>query len=137
MNGVSGVGSRVHLTPEDAESTTGIDERDAKVTIHGYDKRFAQVKEGQQGHFGLWDAASVGHAGYEGVELAEIPAMEHAATASGGSAAGGPISGAIGGLWLGIHELLEAHAKGDAQNAAIRKDYAHVAVIDALNLTDG
>lgn len=126
MSEVSGVGSRVHLRPDDDESTTSIVARDTKVAIRGNDITWRQEKAAQQAHVGVIDALHIGHAGFEGAELS---GAAHAGRA-------GVIGGAVGGLWLGVFEFKEMHEKRDAQATAITRDCAHVAVVGSLALPD-
>lgn len=142
MDGVSGLSSRVRLSPEDDEETQAIVARDTKVTIKGTDGTRAQLKEHQQSveenlaQLGF----HVGHAAVEGAEISGLshPVVHHLFPVNeiGVSSAGASFGAAmvVVGLALGIHELMEAHVKGDAQNAALIKDTAHVAVIGALDL---
>lgn len=126
MSGIEGVGGRVRFTSEEDETTKAIVERDTKVAINGNDKTWSQVKGHQQGAIeSLWNGrGSLEHTVTEITEMSEA--------AEGG--AEGAIAGSVLGLWLGIHELIEAHAKGDEQNVALRKDYAHVAVLGSVDL---
>lgn len=69
MSGIEGIGGRVHLRPEDDETTKAIVERDAKVAISGNDKTWRQTKTEQQSHVGVVDAFHAGHAAFEGAEI--------------------------------------------------------------------
>ena len=57
-------------------------------------------------------AAGTGHTAFEAAEGA---GLVHFGTGVAGAAA--PIVGAAAGLWLGIHELMEAKVKGDEMAA--------------------
>ena len=130
MEAVSGVGSRVHLRPEDDESTRAIVERGTKVTVRGDEATWRELKKEQQGHVGAIGAVHLGHAALEGFEGMEV--LFGGGTIAG--LAGGAI--AVGGLALGLYEMHEAHEKADAQKAALAKDAAHVAIIANLELPE-
>lgn len=147
MSGIEGVGSRVRLSREDDETTQAIVERDTKVSIEGQDQNWRELKEHQQTvreNLGCL-ALHAGHAALEGAEMSGLShsAMHHVfraglagaeSSAAVAVGAGLVITGAVGGFFLGVHELYEAHEKGDAQNAALVRDNAHVALIFNLDL---
>ena len=113
--------------------------RGQSVEVRGDDKTFRATKEEQQTHVGVGGALSLGHAGIEAAHLAEFHAVEHFTMAGVGASMGAAavIGGALGGFALGVHEWLEAHAKGEEQNAALTKDEMHVAMLGQLALPQG
>lgn len=134
MDGVSGVGSRIHLTEDDDRRTsTNIVERDTKVAIRGDDGSWREVKA-DQNSFGEEAPHIAAHAGHAALE-----ALDGAEMLFGGGALAGAGVGALGaaGLILGGLELYEAHEKADAQKAALSKDNARAAMIANLDLPPG
>jgi hypothetical protein len=137
--GVGAAGIRRHFTDADEEAlrrddaTRAIVKRGGGADIHGVDLTWQQTKEEQHGHVGLAGGAALAKDAYEAGEISG--AVPHAA--AGLLGAGGPISLAGASLGLGIHELLEAHANGREQSAALSRDQAHVALLCALDLPAG
>lgn len=124
MSGIEGVGGRVHLRPEDDETTTAIVRRDTKAAISGNDATWREMKTEHQEHVGVAGGAELA---VTGLHINEIGGIVHLGAA-------GAIGGAFAALGLGIYSLHEAHEKGDAQKAALARDNAHVAVIFNLAL---
>lgn len=132
MSEIGGVGARRHFSADEEEalrrdeSTSSIVKRDAKtnVEIYGTDRSWAATKHHQQTHVGLGGALEIGHAAFEG---AEIAGAIHAGAL-------GAIGGPTVGLALGTYALAEAHVKADEQARALAKDNAHVALVGALDL---
>jgi hypothetical protein len=134
MGEIGAVGSGRHFTMAEEEalrhdaSTSTIVKRDTKVEteLSGADPRLRSVKKEQQEVVGATGAAHIGHAALEGLELMHgLPAVaQKAATIAGPFVVAG----------LAIHQLIEAHANAEEQNAAITKEHERMALISALKL---
>lgn len=153
MGEVSACGSRTtHFSREDEESlrneqTTSdiLDKarRDAnvggaRVDVRGDDQTWRATKEHQKG-IDAFGAAEIFHATIEGVHMVEIHAVEAFTSAGTGAVLGAGLvaGGAVGGLALGVHQVIEAHHKGDEQRTALAKDELHVAMLTHLELPSG
>jgi hypothetical protein len=139
MSDVSGVSAKRHFSGEEEEalrhdeSTSDIVKRDARTTvdISGTDRSWQSTKHHQQ------EVLDNKMGGFE-VALTTI----HGAELAGAIHVGGMLAtgiaggGAVGGFALGAYSLYEAHEKADEQKAALTKEYAHVALIGALDLPE-
>lgn len=143
MADVSGVGMRRHFSTEEEEalrrdeSTNSIVKRDAKtsVDVRGKDPTWVETKHHQQGPMeNKIGAADVAFAAFDAAGAAGIHVTGGAFVQMvvGGLEVASPVL-AFG---LGLHQLHEAHAKGDEQARALAQDNAHVAVIGALDLPE-
>jgi hypothetical protein len=153
MGGVRACGSRdVHFNPQDEEdlrkepTTSAILDkarRDAgvggpRVDVRGDDKTWRETKT-EQKHLDKWGVAEIANAAGHALHLAEFSFVEKA-TAVGfgaGVGAGVVIGGSVVGLGLGLHQVVEAHHKGEEQRVALAKDELHVAMLTHLALPDG
>jgi hypothetical protein len=147
MSEVSGIGARRHFSVEEEEalrqdeSTSSVVKRDAKVgvEIYGTDRSWRATKHHQQGFVHgvvgtMANGAEIGHAAFEGAEIAGAVHLENIAVLGAAGGILGAVGGPIAGLALGIYSLGEAHAKADEQARALAKDDAHVALIGVLDL---
>jgi hypothetical protein len=139
MSDVSGVSAKRHFSGEEEEtlrhdeSTSGIVKRDGRTTvdISGTDRSWQSTKHHQQ------EVLDNKIGGLE-VVLTTI----HGAELAGAIHVGGIVAtglaggGAILGFGLGAYSLYEAHEKANEQNAALTREYAHVALIGVLDLPE-
>ena len=132
ISGVSGASRYFSADEEEKlnkeESSSSIVKRGtgAKTEIRGDDKTWRETKNEQKSHVGASGAAHIGHGAVEALELGGLIHL----------GALGPIGGALGGMALGIHEIKEAHERGEQQATAAARDTQHVAMTAALDIPE-